>query len=131
MSSSQSSAGASRVNDIDDAELNELLSASSTATASVVGEHPDEAHIRELLQTSRTDDANPTPPVDIAQLKAMLAGMLQHKAGKSTGADHRPANSRDALRMKLKQKQHSRMSKYAINVQTEKKTKSTPQHDAT
>jgi hypothetical protein len=33
--------------------------------------------------------------------------------------------------MKLKQKQHSRMSKYAINVQTEKKTKATPQNDAT
>jgi hypothetical protein len=131
MSSSQSSADSSRVSDIDDAELNELLSDSSIATASVAGEHPDEAHIRELLRTSRTDDANPTPPVDIAQLKAMLAGMLQQKAGKSTGVDHRPANSRDALRMKLKQKQHSRMSKYAINVQTEKKTKATPQNDAT
>jgi hypothetical protein len=60
----------------------------------------------------------------------MLSDLLKNKANKSTG-DKNPASTREALRMKLKQKQSSRLSKHAINAQTEKKAKNAPQNDDT
>ena len=118
------------LNNIDDAEIRELLADSTitdTSTGEHSGEHSDDAYIRELLKSTQSDGHGSNHPVDIEQLKAMLAGLLQNSAN---GNKKQPTNTREALRMKLKQKQHSRMSKYAINVQTEKKTKPTPHDDS-
>ena len=89
-------------------------------------DHQDDAHILELLHASQStagQSPTPNPPLDVRQLKAMVNSLLQKAEGT------RPKNTREALRHKLRQKQQSRLSKYASSAQTAKRSQSTSQSD--
>ena len=120
---------------LDDADLHikELLDASETNRGSII-DNDDDKYVCELLSTptrfpdnpseTPTDNDQAVPKVDMDKLRAMVAGMMQNAATKSA-TDKEPTTTREALRMKLKQKQLARLSKYAINAQSEKLTAKT------
>lgn len=110
-----------------DAIIHELLG-ESERTGAPIAESADDACIRELLQRAshQMGGSKSNPPIDLSRLKAMLGGMLQH-----TAASTKPADTREALREKLRKKQQARRSKHAIQAYTEKTTKSAAQPDST
>lgn len=111
-----------------DAIIHELLGESERTGGAPTAESADDACIRELLQRAShpMGGSKSNPPIDLSRLKAMLGGMLQHAA-----ASPKPANTREALREKLRKKQQARRSKHAIQAHTEKTTKSAAQPDST
>jgi len=106
-----------------DSYINELLVSSETNAT-----RPDDAYVLDQIRnTLRAAGHDPKKPIDIQQLKAMVQGMLHTMTQQNASGD--PNHSRNALRLKLQQKRNARLSKHAINAQTEKRTKSTPQPD--
>jgi hypothetical protein len=109
-----------------DAIVRELLHESAHSDTPSV-ETTDDDVIRKLLQASLSGGPHSNSPIDIEQLKqlkAMLGGMLRQ-----SGAPAKPSNARDALRLKLQQKQRGRLTKHATNARAEKRNKSAPKSE--